>query len=106
MAEAPYAGIPRAGGRMDTDSRSSGYRLQPSILVVDDEEDFADSLALSLRREGYRVLTAPDGPAAIECAARERPDLVLLDLMLPGLSGLDVRRTLRESGRGSWRGWP
>jgi two-component system, OmpR family, response regulator RegX3 len=66
-----------------------------SILVVDDEPMLLDSLTMSLENQGYRVRTALDGPDALAQAARERPDLVLLDLMLPGLDGMEVCRRLR-----------
>jgi DNA-binding response OmpR family regulator len=68
------------------------------ILVVDDEPRIVDIVRVYLQREGYRVLTAADGNAALDVARRERPDLVLLDLMLPGLSGWDVCRALRAEG--------
>ena len=67
-----------------------------SILVVDDERTLRDTLEYNLRREGYRVLVAADGNAAIRVAYAERPDLVILDIMLPGMSGFDVCRALRK----------
>ncbi|WP_312717654.1 response regulator transcription factor [Mobilicoccus sp.] len=66
------------------------------ILVVEDEESFSDPLAYLLRKEGYDVAIAETGPEALEEMARTGADLVLLDLMLPGLSGIDVCRTLRQ----------
>ena len=60
------------------------------ILVVDDELVFRDTLAFNLNRDGYEVLTAADGPTAVETALTAQPDLVLLDLMLPGISGIEV----------------
>ena len=66
-----------------------------TILVVDDEPKIVDIVRAYLVREGYQVLVAEEGTAALELARRERPDLVVLDLMLPGLSGWDVCRTLR-----------
>ncbi|WP_040632294.1 response regulator transcription factor [Mobilicoccus pelagius] len=66
------------------------------ILVVEDEESFSDPLAYLLRKEGYDVAIAETGPAALEEMERTGGDLVLLDLMLPGLSGIDVCRTLRQ----------
>jgi len=68
----------------------------PVVLVVDDEEDFRASLGHALGREGYRVLTAVDGPSAVLVARKEQPDLILLDLMLPGMPGLEVCRSIRE----------
>jgi two-component system response regulator RegX3 len=69
---------------------------RPTVLVVDDEESFTEALGRGLDREGFRVLVAVDGPSAIELLAEHEPDVVLLDLMLPGISGIDVCRTIRE----------
>jgi two-component system phosphate regulon response regulator PhoB len=63
---------------------------------VEDERDIAALVAYHLTKEGYRVLTAGAGPEALEAATQERPDLIVLDLMLPGLSGYDVLRELRR----------
>jgi len=65
------------------------------ILVVEDEESFRDALSYMLRKEGFEVQSADTGPAALELFDRHGADLVLLDLMLPGLSGTEVCRTLR-----------
>jgi two-component system OmpR family response regulator len=67
------------------------------ILVVDDEQNIAETLKYNLLREGYDVTICGDGRQALEAAKREKPDLVILDLMLPGMNGLDVCRTLRQS---------
>ncbi|MFM8999432.1 MAG: response regulator transcription factor, partial [Actinomycetota bacterium] len=61
-----------------------------TVLVVDDEEAIAEAVAKRLESEGYRVVVAGDGPEAIELARAERPDLVVLDRMLPGMDGLEV----------------
>ncbi|GAB3689836.1 response regulator [Angustibacter aerolatus] len=66
------------------------------ILVVEDEESFSDPLSYLLRKEGYDVAVAPTGPIALEEFDRSGADLVLLDLMLPGLSGTEVCRQLRN----------
>ncbi len=66
------------------------------ILIVDDEENIAETLKYNLIREGYEVSVSSDGRQALEMARREKPDLVILDLMLPGMNGLDVCRTLRQ----------
>ncbi len=66
-----------------------------TILVVDDEPKIVDIVRAYLAREGYRVLVAYDGRDALTLARRERPDLIVLDLMLPEVSGWDVCRTLR-----------
>ncbi len=65
------------------------------ILVVEDEEDIAEILRLHLERSGYQVSKVADGPAALETAASVVPDLILLDLMLPEMDGLEVCRRLR-----------
>ena len=65
------------------------------ILVVEDDRSLRDALAYNLRREEYTPVTAEDAPTAVLAARRERPDLVLLDLMLPGGSGFDVCRDIR-----------
>ena len=65
------------------------------ILVVEDEEALADTIRYGLEREGYEVSIAPDGRAALERFRADRPALVILDLMLPELSGLDVCRAIR-----------
>ena len=69
-----------------------------SVLVVDDEPTIAEVVSRYLERAGYRAQIAADGAAAIEAAAAMRPDLVVLDLMLPRIDGLEVMRRLRESG--------
>jgi len=66
------------------------------ILIIEDEPDLLRGLELNIKAEGYRVFTATSGDAGLEAAVHERPDLVLLDLMLPGMSGLDVCRELRR----------
>ncbi len=66
------------------------------ILVVEDEESFSDALGYMLRREGFEVALAATGPDGVEEFDRNGADLVLLDLMLPGLSGLEVCRALRQ----------
>src|SRR5262245_46106755 len=69
-----------------------------TILVVDDEPTIVEVVELYLRREGYNVVTSADGAAALQLAAEHHPALIILDLMLPGLGGLDITRRLRESG--------
>jgi two-component system phosphate regulon response regulator PhoB len=67
-----------------------------TIVIIEDECDLADLLAFNLQREGYRPLTALDGREGLELVRRERPALVLLDLMLPGMMGVDVCRELKR----------
>ena len=69
------------------------------VLVVEDEESFSEALAYMLRKEGYEVALAATGPAALEEFDRSGADLVLLDLMLPGLPGTEVCRQLRQRSK-------
>ncbi len=70
--------------------------MQELILVVDDEPKVARLARDYLEKNGFRVLTASDGPTALTLARRERPDLLILDLMLPGMDGREVCRILRR----------
>lgn len=67
-----------------------------TILVVEDDRTLSDALTYNLRREGYTPIAAPDAPSAIRLARHEHPELILLDLMLPGGNGFDVCRSIRE----------
>ena len=75
-------------------AHGSGQR----ILVVDDEPSIVDAVATALRYEGYDVEEARTGRAALEAVAREEPDLIVLDWMLPDIAGIDVGRRVRERG--------
>lgn len=66
------------------------------ILVVEDDRDIAALVAYHLTKEGYQVRTAAGGAEALDAVSEERPDLVVLDVMLPGHSGLDVLREIRR----------
>ena len=66
------------------------------VLVVDDNRDAADSIAMLLELEGHNVAVAADGPRALEAAAANRPDIVLLDIGLPGMDGFEVARRMRQ----------
>ena len=68
-----------------------------NILLVEDEESFVDALTIGLDREGFDVAVARDGQQAVALFAKENFDIVLLDLMLPKMSGLDVCRQIRAS---------
>jgi two-component system response regulator RegX3 len=90
------ASTTRTGGCAD------GERIRPlmtRVLVVEDEESFSDALSYMLRREGYEVAVAGSGLDALAMFDRNGADLVLLDLMLPGLSGTEVCRALRQRSR-------
>ncbi len=67
-----------------------------TVLVVEDEDSFVEALTLGLKREGFRVQVARDGAAALDVFDAVKPDLVLLDVMLPKVSGIDVCRELRR----------
>jgi DNA-binding response OmpR family regulator len=71
------------------------------VLVVDDEKDLVDLITYNLHRNGYQTLAASDGNEALEIAQREVPDLILLDLMLPGIDGTEVARRLKGDPRTS-----
>jgi two-component system response regulator VicR len=72
--------------------------MSTTILVVDDEPAIVDVLTYNLEKAHYRVVVARDGEEALEQARREHPDLIILDLMLPGLDGLEVCREIRREG--------
>jgi DNA-binding response OmpR family regulator len=68
-----------------------------TVLLVDDDQKIRDLLRLYVEREGHRALFAADGESALDLALRSRPDLVLLDVMLPGLDGFEVCRRIRDA---------
>jgi two-component system, OmpR family, response regulator ResD len=86
---------------MDGNGSSHG-----SVLLVDDEPTITEVLAHYLERAGYETRVAADGHVALELARDRRPDLVVLDLMLPGLDGLEVMRRLQAAGDGSLKRLP
>jgi DNA-binding response OmpR family regulator len=69
---------------------------QTKVLLVDDEPDIVETVQFVLQQEGYDVVTAADGPAALAAYRSHRPDIILLDVMLPGVNGYRVARTVRE----------
>lgn len=71
-----------------------------TVLVIEDEPDIRELIRVNLELEGYRVIGACDGPAGLEAARRERPDVVLLDVMLPGIDGWGVLAQLKAAGEG------
>jgi DNA-binding response OmpR family regulator len=83
----PLVAAAGGGGRMGA--------MSTRVLVVDDEQSLAKVVATYLEREGHQVTCAFDGPAAVEAARRSAPDVVVLDLGLPGLDGIEVCRQLR-----------
>ncbi|HEX7239587.1 MAG TPA: response regulator [Longimicrobiaceae bacterium] len=74
---------------------SGGPELLPLVLLVEDNEAIRNAFSILLGESGYRVLEAASGAAAMETATSRRPDLILLDLGLPDMGGLEVARTLR-----------
>ena len=81
---------------MDFQSEGPEAALGRTILVVEDEKEIRDLLAHYLRKEGFYPLLAPDGETAILKAKREKPDLILLDILLPNADGLEVLRAIRS----------
>lgn len=73
--------------------------MRQTILVVDDEPDIVEIIQYNLEKSGFDVIVASDGPVALEKARDETPDLIVLDLMLPGLEGTDVCRILKQDER-------
>lgn len=78
-----------------TDSNNAPF----SVLVIDDEQDIVDLIAFNLEKAGFKPLTAIDGNTGITVAQREIPDLIVLDIMLPGCSGLQVFESLKADTR-------
>ena len=76
----------------------------PIVLVADDDEDILELVAFRLERAGYEVITARDGTEALAAARERHPDLAVLDVMMPGMTGYDVTRELR--GNDATRGIP
>ena len=72
--------------------------MAKTILIVEDEQNIVDILSFNLRREGYKTMEAFDGPTGLELALTKNPDLILLDLMLPGMNGFQVCKQIRASG--------
>ena len=75
--------------------------MTQTIMVVDDEAKLRDMIRLYLEQEGYRVVEAGNGREALYVARVEKPDLVILDLMIPGIDGINVCKNYRKSGGAS-----
>jgi two-component system alkaline phosphatase synthesis response regulator PhoP len=73
--------------------------MHEKILIVEDEKDIVKMLEYNLKKEGFRTISTHDGEDALEYAVREYPDLIILDLMLPGMDGLEVCKTLRGESK-------
>src|SRR3712207_9174892 len=85
------------GGAVSSTVRDSAPEAR--LLVVDDEPNIRELLSASLRYAGFEVATAADGQQALALAETFRPDLLVLDVMMPGLDGFGVVRRMRQSGR-------
>lgn len=70
-----------------------------TILIIEDETDLAELVSFNLEKEGYRPLIATDGPSGLESARHNSPDLILLDLMLPGMSGMEICKVLKSKDK-------
>lgn len=75
--------------------------MKEKILIVEDDRDITKMLDYNLKKEGFRVISVADGEDALESAHKEHPDLILLDLMLPGMDGLDVCKVLKKESKTS-----
>ena len=99
---AQLAGRPPTTGNDAQVTHRDGWqhaRVAAKVLVVDDEQNIRELLAMALRYEGFEVSTADGGRAGIDAVESERPDLVVLDVMLPDLDGFEVARRLGDAGR-------
>ena len=88
-------GLPEGTPALLVPQGGNGHGAGRRVLVVEDEPHIAEAIRFILRRDGWAVETANDGAQALARVAADRPDVVLLDLMLPGQSGLDVLQALR-----------
>lgn len=75
---------------------SKHHLMEDTVLIVEDEADVVDLLRYNLKRAGFKVIVATSGDAGLACVRAHRPDIVILDLMLPGMSGLEVCRALKQ----------
>ena len=99
LPRGPPAAQPGGGARTDGGGVvSDPTNLRPLVLVADDDPDILALVGFRLERDGYEVLSAPDGETALELALARAPDLALLDVMMPRLDGYEVTRRLREHG--------
>src|SRR5215213_6425558 len=96
MSNTPQSAPRHVAGQSGSRSAS---RDKKRVLVIDDEKDLLDLLTYNLQRNGYDVVTSQNGNEALEVAVKEDPDLILLDLMLPGLAGTEVARRLKSDPR-------
>lgn len=90
---------PHSDAPLKISAQPTAPRIGKKVLVVDDERDLLDLITYNLNRQGYDVVTAANGAEALEAAANEKPDLILLDLMLPSIDGTEVARRLKADPR-------
>ncbi len=91
-------GSVQSGGTLSTDARQEGAQARPRLLVVEDDPNIVELLSASLRFAGFEVTAATNGADAVNASRTARPDLVVLDVMLPDLDGFEVIRRMREGG--------
>ena len=91
-------GAVHSGVTVGTDARQEGAQARPKLLVVEDDPNIVELLSASLRFAGFDVTAATSGAEAVATARESRPDLMVLDVMLPDLDGFEVIRRLREGG--------
>ena len=91
-------GSVQSGGTLSADSRREGAQARPKLLIVEDDPNIVELLSASLRFAGFDVTTATNGGDAVSIAKDARPDLVVLDVMLPDLDGFEVIRRMRDGG--------
>ena len=70
--------------------------MDRKVLIVDDEKNIVDIIAFNLKKEGYQVITASDGEEGVRKTFEENPDLILLDIMMPKMNGIEACRNIRE----------
>ncbi|MDD5194676.1 MAG: response regulator [Candidatus Omnitrophica bacterium] len=73
--------------------------MKETILIVEDEKDIVKMLDYNLKKEGFKTISTYDGEEALDLATKDRPDLIILDLMLPGIDGLEVCKTLKKENK-------
>lgn len=74
-------------------------KLNKKVLIVEDDEDFLSILKMKFESEGFSIVTAQDGGEAIEVAEKEKPDLILSDVLLPKINGIEMAKKIRESNK-------
>lgn len=99
MAKPDPKASPKPDPKSPAKSAPPGDGRKRRVLVVDDEKDLVELIGFNLRRNGYDVLTADNGIDALDVARREVPDLIVLDLMLPGVDGTEVARRLKADAK-------